>query len=241
MTEQEAEVFINNAKEQSLEVIEKLRKIKDNAEKSKRVGEYYCHLENCEKEIEACDVAISALEEIQQYRELNKERGNVLKRLLNGEWVDTKDVEKYLNIDFSDGMKLFELSRTAEWNPPPLDGQKITTKFRLRNKEFEEYQALGTVEELKSKIEELKRWHSDHIVKGIKNEFANTSTLICHNCDHKDEYIMELEAEVEELREAREKQNEIEKIINMQLIAGKNNYKEIYDCFYEIVKVFQRH
>lgn len=70
MTEQEAKVFINNAKEQSLEVIEKLRKIKDKAERAKRIGEYYCHLENCEREIEACDVAISALEEIQQYRAL---------------------------------------------------------------------------------------------------------------------------------------------------------------------------
>lgn len=72
--------------------------------------------------------------------------------------------------------------------------------------EIQQYRALGTVEELKSKIEELKRWHSDHIIKEIKNEFANTSTLICHNCDHKDEYIMELEAEMDELREAREKQ-----------------------------------
>ncbi len=62
------------------------------------------------------------------------------------------------------------------------------------------------MEKLKLKIEELKRWHTDHIVDGIKNEFANTSTLICHNCDHKDEYIMELELEVEELRKAREKQ-----------------------------------
>lgn len=34
----------------------------------------------------------------------------------------------------------------------------------------------------------------------IKNVFANSSTQICHNCDHKDEYIEELEAEVEEYR-----------------------------------------
>lgn len=85
----------------------------------------------CEKCSAARDMLISALEEIQQYREIDKERGNLLKRLLSGEWVDTKDIEKYLNIDFSDGMKLFELSRTAEWNPPPLEGQKIVTKFRL--------------------------------------------------------------------------------------------------------------
>lgn len=30
--------------------------------------------------------------------------------------------------------------------------------------------------------------------------FANTSTQICQNCDHKDEYIEELEAEVEPYR-----------------------------------------
>lgn len=25
------------------------------------------------------------------------------------------------------------MARTAEWNPAPLNGQKITTKFRLKN------------------------------------------------------------------------------------------------------------
>ena len=85
-------------------------------------------------------------------------------------------------------------------------GLIIRDALKELDKEIQQYRALGTVEELKSKIEELKRWHSDHIIKEIKNEFANTSTLICHNCDHKDEYIMELEAEMDELREAREKQ-----------------------------------
>lgn len=32
------------------------------------------------------------------------------------------------------------------------------------------------------------------------NAGTQTSTLICHNCDHKDEYIEELEAEAEELK-----------------------------------------
>ena len=47
-------------------------------------------------------------------------------------------------------------------------------------------------------LEELQRWHTSEINPKIKNVFANTSTQICHNCDHKDEYIEELEAEVEE-------------------------------------------
>lgn len=72
----------------------------------------------------------------------------VLKKLLNGEWVNTEDVEKYFNISFADGMKLFEFSRTAEWNQLPLEGQKITTKFRLKNEELMLYKTLGTVEEL---------------------------------------------------------------------------------------------
>lgn len=66
-----------------------------------------------------------------------------------------------------------------------------------------------------SSLEELKRWRTDQINDKIKNPFAWTSTLICHNCDHKDEYIEELEFEldeyqaigtVEECREARAKQ-----------------------------------
>lgn len=126
------------------------------------------------------EVAVNALEEIQQYREIDKERGEVLKRLLNGEWVDTKDVEKYLNIDFSEGMKLFELNRTAEWNPPPLNGQKITTEFRLRNKELEEYQALGTVEELRE-AREKQVAKKINIVPSIEKEIKN-GVYVLYKC-----------------------------------------------------------
>ena len=47
-------------------------------------------------------------------------------------------------------------------------------------------------------LEEVQHWHTSVINPKIKNVFANSSTQICHNCDHKDEYIEELEAEVEE-------------------------------------------
>ena len=47
-------------------------------------------------------------------------------------------------------------------------------------------------------LEEVQRWHTSEINPEIKNVFANTSTQICHNCDHKDEYIVELEAEMEQ-------------------------------------------
>lgn len=47
-------------------------------------------------------------------------------------------------------------------------------------------------------LEEVQRWHISEINPEIKNVFANTSTQFCHNCDHKDEYIVELEAEMEQ-------------------------------------------
>lgn len=67
--------------------------------------------------------------------------------------------------------------------------------------EVQQYRALGTVEKLTDNMEELKRWHTDKIAPNAKNPFAYTSTLICHNCDHKDDYIEELESEVAEYRE----------------------------------------
>ena len=111
MTENEAKIFIQNAMEQSKNVLAELLLImpKVFAAKRKNLGEYYSNLENCKKEIQSCEVAIKALEEVQ-------------------------------------------------------------------------------------------RWHTSVINPNIKNEFANISTQICHNCDHKDEYIEELEAEVEEYR-----------------------------------------
>lgn len=60
------------------------------------------------------------------------EKVAILKDLINGEWVDCEKVQEALSIDFSTGLKMFEFSRTAEWNPPPLNGQKITVKFRLK-------------------------------------------------------------------------------------------------------------
>ena len=67
-------------------------------------------------------------ETLNQLQEDNK----VLKQLINGEWVDCDAVQRALGIDFGTGLKRFEFSRTAEWNPAPLNGQKITTKFRLK-------------------------------------------------------------------------------------------------------------
>ena len=61
------------------------------------------------------------------------------------------------------------------------------------------------MEEIRQKLAELERWHTNNVNAKIKNVFANTSTLICHNCDHKDEYIEELETQVDQCREAVER------------------------------------
>ena len=59
---------LKKAKEQSLKALVELTDIKDEVERQNRIGEYYSVLGNCLKEIEACDVAIEGLIELQQYR-----------------------------------------------------------------------------------------------------------------------------------------------------------------------------
>lgn len=66
------------------------------------------------------------------YDRIQQEDNDTLRRLLCGEWVDSKLVERALGLTFAECMKRFELSRTASWNPPPQNGQKVETKFRLR-------------------------------------------------------------------------------------------------------------
>lgn len=70
MTIDEAKIFIQNAMEQSRNALAELMLImpKVFAVKRKSLGEYYSNLENCKKEIQACEVAVKALEEVQQYR-----------------------------------------------------------------------------------------------------------------------------------------------------------------------------
>ncbi len=66
-----------------------------------------------------------------------REQFKALVDFVKGEWVDTDIICKALNIDFITGIKMFDFSRTAEWNPPPLNGQTITTKFRIKREVVE--------------------------------------------------------------------------------------------------------
>lgn len=64
----------------------------------------------------------------------------VLKRLLNGEWIDTKEVQNALGIDFKEGLKRFDFSRTSEWwsivgkteEERARKGQKTIICFKLK-------------------------------------------------------------------------------------------------------------
>lgn len=76
-------------------------------------------------------------------------------------------------------------------------------KIKYRMHTAEHVTGEGGMEDLEmavNALEEIQRWHTSVVNANIKNEFANRSTQICVNCDHKDEYIEELEAEVEPYR-----------------------------------------
>ena len=79
----------------------------------------------------------------------------------------------------------------------PLDNMKAIVNALEK---VEQYREIGTPKEIKQRLEELERWHTYRLAINVKNPFAKMSTSICHNCDHKDEYIEELEAEIKEYK-----------------------------------------
>lgn len=103
MTIDEAKIFIQNAMEQSRNVLAELMLImpKVFAVKRKSLGEYYSNLENCKKEIQACEVAVKALEEVQQYHAIGTpeeclRNKDFLQFLANS--MNQKKYETYLQI-----------------------------------------------------------------------------------------------------------------------------------------------
>lgn len=80
---------------------------------------------------------------------------------------------------------------------------KAIERIKYRMHTVEQVAGKGGMEDLEMAInvlEEIRRWHTSVVNPNIKNEFANRSTQICVNCDHKDEYIEELEADVDPYR-----------------------------------------
>lgn len=122
-------------------------------------------------------------------------------------------------------------------------------KYRMHT--VEQVAGKGGMEGLEMAIkalEEIQRWHTSVVNPNIKNEFANRSTQICVNCDHKDEYIEELEAEVEEYRAigtpeecraAVEKQKEMIAYCNendcSDCYCNNGNWKETNRCMNDFI------
>jgi hypothetical protein len=134
MTENEAKIFIQNAMEQSKNVLAELMLImpKVFAVRKKNLGEYYSNLENCKKEIQSCEVAIKALEEVQKYRTIEK---------------DLKE-RYHANVDIP--LLMHHFIETV------FEGEKHEGFCLLTNEDreaWEEYKAIGTPEECQKSVE----------------------------------------------------------------------------------------
>ena len=82
-------------------------------------------------------MADTQMVDIAEYNRVKKNY-EALKKLLEGHWVDTEDVQDALDITFAEGMRMFEFGRMAKWNKSPLNGQQVITKFRLCDKTIEQ-------------------------------------------------------------------------------------------------------
>ena len=135
MTENEAKIFIQNAMEQSRNVLAELMLImpKVFAAKRKSLGDYYSNLENCKKEIQSCEVAIKALEEVQQYLALEKRITDMFGGELSLEDV-TDELERYLK---------------EPGNPHPINAKILTYEEAA---DWDAYRAIGTSEECKKSV-----------------------------------------------------------------------------------------
>lgn len=173
MTENEAKVFIENAKEKSKNVLAELLLLtpKVFAVKANELGEYYGNLENCKKEIESCEVAVQALEDVQKYREIEKE----LK-------------ERYhANVDIP--LLMHHFIETV------FEGEKHEGFCLLTNEDreaWEEYKSIGTVEECRAAMEKQKSFKpvTKKLVCGVGKckcgvEFLDRKTNYCGNCGQK--------------------------------------------------------
>lgn len=135
MTENEAKIFIQNAMKQSKNVLAELMLImpKVFAAKRKSLGEYYSNLENCKKEIQSCEVAIKALEEVQQYRALETRLAEMFGGELSLEDV-TDELERYLK---------------EPDNTHPINAKILTYEDAA---DWDAYRAIGTPEECQKSV-----------------------------------------------------------------------------------------
>lgn len=76
-----------------------------------------------------------------------QEHVRTLRDLINGEWVDCDKVCQAMNIEFKEGIHMFDFGRQVYWNPAPLNGQRVITKFRVTEKTVQPAKDFITAEE----------------------------------------------------------------------------------------------
>lgn len=145
MTENEAKIFIQNAMEQSRNVLAELMLImpKVFAAKRKSLGEYYSNLENCKKEIQSCEVAVKALEEVQKYRAIGTPE-EFLKMMTDRGF--SKENLAQINCNL---MLLKEY--TAIGTPEEL--QDMKNDYAEALSDWRQYRKIGTLEECRAAME----------------------------------------------------------------------------------------
>ncbi len=165
MTENEAKIFIQNAMEQSKNVLAELMLImpKVFAAKRKSLGEYYSNLENCKKEIQSCEVAIKALEEVQKYQTLEKRLTDMFGGELSLEDV-TDELERYLE---------------EPGNPHPVNAKILTYEDAA---DWDAYRAIGTPEECRVAMEKQTAKRPDYEGDGYADGHLVYDTWICPCC-----------------------------------------------------------
>ena len=160
MTENEAKIFIQNAMEQSKKALAELLLISPKvfAVRKKSLGEYYSNLENCKKEIESCEVAVQALEDVQKYRAIEKDlkeryHANVDIPLLMHHFIETGfEGEKH------EGFCLLTNEDAKVWEEykaigTPEELQEMKKDFAEALSDWRQYRKVGTLEECRAAVE----------------------------------------------------------------------------------------
>ena len=107
---------------------------------------------------------------------------------------------------------MHEIKQTLLGTIQPLE--RTVELLEQRNKELDQEN-----EKQKQIIKRTSQWR---VNKDIKSPFANISGLCCVHCDHKDEYIIELE----------EKNEKLKKLLKLVARDAERLFEECVDCYY---------